>query len=81
VSLEVHGPGSVAALAAESGALIAVAIASVLRGRGGDAIARAAGSGVLDEGSLAAQKKLSGEIDRGEVTPPGIVDTEGREQR
>jgi aquaporin Z len=63
-----------------AGALIAVAIASVLRGRGGDAIARAAGSGVLDEGSLAAQKKLSGEIDRGEVTPPGIVDTEGREQ-
>ncbi len=63
-----------------AGALIAVAIASVLRGRGGDAIARAAGSGVLDEGSLAAQKKLSGEIDRGEVTPPGIEDTEDREQ-
>ncbi len=63
-----------------AGALIAVAIASVLRGRGGDAIARAAGSGVLDEGSLAAQKKLSGKIDRGEVTPPGIADTEGREQ-
>lgn len=63
-----------------AGALIAVAIASVLRGRGGDAIARAAGSGVLDEGSLAAQKELSGEIDRGEVTPPGIADTEGGEQ-
>lgn len=45
-----------------------------------DAIARAAGSGVLDEGSLAAQKKLSGEIERGEVTPPGIADTEGGEQ-
>jgi aquaporin Z len=59
------------------GAVIAVAIASVLRGRGGDAIARAAGSGVLDEGSLAAKQRLSGAIDRGEVTPPGIADTDG----
>jgi aquaporin Z len=58
-----------------AGALIAVGIASVLRGRGGDAIARAAGSGVLDEGSLAAKQRLSGAIDRGEVVPPGIADT------
>ena len=33
-----------------TGALIAVGLAFVLRGRGGDAISRAAGSGVLDEG-------------------------------
>jgi aquaporin Z len=58
------------------GALIAVGIASVLRGRGGDAIARAAGSGVLDEGSLAAKQRLSGAIDRGEIAPPGIADTD-----
>jgi aquaporin Z len=59
-----------------AGALIAVGMASVLRGRGGDAIARAAGSGVLDEGSLAAREHLSGAIDRGEVVPPGIADTD-----
>ena len=34
-----------------TGALIAVGFAMVLRGRGGDVISRAAGSGVLDEGS------------------------------
>jgi aquaporin Z len=33
-----------------TGALIAVGFAFGLRGRGGDVIARAAGSGVLDEG-------------------------------
>jgi aquaporin Z len=60
-----------------AGAGIAVAIATVLRGKGGDAIARAAGSGVLDEGSLAAKERLSGAIDRGEVAPPGIAHTEG----
>ena len=59
-----------------AGALIAVGIASVLRGRGGDAIARAAGSGVLDEGSLAAKERLSRAIDRGEIEPPGIADTD-----
>jgi aquaporin Z len=58
-----------------AGALIAVGIASVLRGRGGDAIARAAASGVLEEGSLAAREHLSGAIDCGEVVPPGIADT------
>jgi aquaporin Z len=58
-----------------AGALIAVGCAIVLRGRGGDAIARAAGSGVLDEGSLEAKQRLSGAIDRGEAVPPGIADT------
>ena len=48
-----------------AGAMIAVGFAYILRGRGGDAIARAAGSGVLGEGRLAAKQKLSREIDRG----------------
>ncbi len=61
-----------------AGALIAVGCASVLRGRGGDAIARAAGSGVLDEGSLAAKERLSQAIDSGEIAPPGIADTNTR---
>jgi len=54
------------------GAMIAVGCAFVLRGRGGDAIARAAGSGVLDEGALASKQTLSQDIDSGKVTPPGI---------
>lgn len=58
------------------GALIAVGCAFLLRGKGGDAISRAAGAGVLDEGSLAAKQRLSQDIDRGEVVPPGIADTE-----
>jgi len=58
-----------------AGVLIAVGIASVLRGRGGDAIARAAGSGVLDAGSLAAKQRLSEAIDRGDIDP-GVGDTE-----
>lgn len=58
------------------GALIAVGCAFLLRGKGGDAISRAAGAGVLDEGSLAAKQRLSHDIDRGEVVPPGIADTE-----
>ncbi len=57
-----------------AGAMIAVGCAFVLRGRGGDAIARAAGSGVLDEGSLAAKQRLSQDIDAGAVVPPGIAD-------
>jgi hypothetical protein len=59
-----------------AGALIAVAGARALRGRGGDVISRAAGSGVLDEGALAAKAKLSEEIDQGEIVPPGIADTD-----
>jgi aquaporin Z len=61
-----------------AGALIAVGCAYVLRGRGGDAIARAAGSGVLDEGSLAAKQRLSRAIDSGEIVAPGIADTDTR---
>jgi aquaporin Z len=60
------------------GALIAVGCALVLRGRGGDVISRAAGSGVLDEGALAAKAKLSEEIDQGRVIPPGVADTDAQ---
>ncbi len=45
----------------------------MLRGRGGDVISRAAGSGVLDEGSLAAKAELSQDIEQGKVVPPGIA--------
>src|ERR1700687_3113261 len=57
-----------------AGMLIAVGFAYVLRGRGGDVISRAAGSGVLDEGALAAKAKLSEQIDQGKVVPQGIAD-------
>ncbi len=59
-----------------AGALIAVGLAMVLRGRGGDVISRAAGSGVLDEGALAAKAQLSEDIERGKVVPQGIADTD-----
>ena len=62
-----------------AGAVIAVGCAFVLRGKGGDAIARAAGSGVLDEGSLAAKQRLSQDIDSGTVVPPGIADDQALE--
>ncbi|HUN77967.1 MAG TPA: aquaporin [Solirubrobacteraceae bacterium] len=55
-----------------AGALLAVGCAAILRGRGGDAIAYAAGSGVLDEGSQQARQRLSERIDRGDVSSPGI---------
>ncbi|HTA96876.1 MAG TPA: aquaporin [Solirubrobacteraceae bacterium] len=61
-----------------AGALIAVGCAFVLRGRGGDAISYAAGSGALDEGSLAARQRLSQAIDRGEVTPSDVSDIDTR---
>ena len=59
-----------------TGALIAVGFAMVLRGRGGDAISRAAGSGVLDKGALTAKADLSQELDQGKIVPPGIADTD-----
>ena len=54
-----------------AGALIAVAFAFVLRGRGGDPISHAAGSGVLTPGEGEERNRLSRAIERGEVTPPG----------
>ena len=59
-----------------TGALIAVGFAFVLRGRGGDVISRAAGSGVLDEGALTAKAKLSQDIEQGKAVPPGITGTD-----
>jgi aquaporin Z len=55
-----------------AGALIAVGCAYVLRGRGGTAISRAAGSGVLEPGSLQEKARLAADIDAGRVAPPGI---------
>jgi aquaporin Z len=55
-----------------AGALIAVAFAYILRGRGGDPISRAAGSGVLTPGSLREKSRLARDIDAGRVVPPGI---------
>jgi aquaporin Z len=52
------------------GALLAVGCAVVLRGRGGSAISRAAGSGALDPGSLRERQKMAREIDEREVDPP-----------
>jgi hypothetical protein len=55
-----------------AGAAIAVGCAVILRGRGGDPIAHAAGSGVLDPGDLAEKAKLAQDIDEGKVVPPGL---------
>jgi aquaporin Z len=60
------------------GAVIAVGCATVLRGRGGDSISRAAGSGVLDQEALAAKSKLSEENDAGEAVPQGVAGTDKR---
>ena len=54
-----------------AGALIAVGFAFVLRGRGGDVIARAAGSGVLDQGALAAKARTVRGHRPGQGRPPG----------
>ena len=59
-----------------AGAVIAVGCAMVLRGRGGDVISRAAGSGLLDRGARAARARLSKEIDQGKVIPDGIPDAD-----
>ena len=57
------------------GAALAVGCAIILRGRGGDPISRAAGSGVLTPGDLAEKAKLSQEIDEGKTVPPGLGQT------
>jgi aquaporin Z len=54
-----------------AGALIAVSFAFILRGRGGDPISHAAGSGVLTPGRLQRRNRLSQDLDRGEAAPPG----------
>jgi aquaporin Z len=52
-----------------AGALIAVGCAVILRGHGGSPISRAAGSGVLDPGSLSARQRLVRKLERGEDDP------------
>ena len=59
-----------------AGAMIAVGCATVLRGRGGTSISRAAGSGVLDPGSLSARQRLARRIERGEVDSQSIAEEE-----
>lgn len=56
-----------------AGALIAVGCATVLRGRGGTSISRAAGSGLLDPGSLSARQRRSRRIERREVESSGAA--------
>jgi len=58
-----------------AGAAIAVACAWILRGRGGDPISRAAGSGVLTPGRQEQKAKLARQIDAGEIVPPGLAPT------
>ena len=57
-----------------AGALIAVGCAMILRGRGGSAISRAAGSGSPDPGSHSARQRLARKIERGEVDPQATPD-------
>ena len=59
------------------GAAIAVGCAMILRGRGGDPISHAAGSGVLDPGALGEKDRFAHDIDAGEIVPPGL-DSSGR---
>ena len=55
-----------------TGALIAVGCAFLLRGRGGDVISRAAGSGVLGDGTPAAKPELSEDTEQGRAVAEGI---------
>jgi aquaporin Z len=52
-----------------AGALIAVGCAVVLRGKGGSSISRAAGSGILDPGSLRERQRLARQIELGKFDP------------
>jgi aquaporin Z len=54
------------------GAALAVGFAVILRGRGGDPISHAAGSGVLTPGDQQHKARLAQDIDRGAVVPPGL---------
>jgi hypothetical protein len=59
------------------GVAIAVGWAVIFRGRGGDAIAHAAGAGVLTPGRAEEKAKLAQEIDAGKVVAPGLDPTTG----
>jgi aquaporin Z len=54
------------------GAAIAVGCAWILRGRGGDPISHAAGSGVLTPGRAGEKARLAQDIDAGKVVAPGL---------
>ena len=54
------------------GAAIAVGCATILRGRGGDPISHAAGSGVLTPGRAGEKARLAKDIDAGKVVAPGL---------
>jgi hypothetical protein len=56
-----------------AGALIAVGFAYILRGRRGDPISIAAGSGTLDPETLRARHHLAQQIERGEMTLSDIL--------
>jgi aquaporin Z len=58
-----------------TGATLAVAFAWILRGRGGDPISHAAGSGVLTSGRQQTKAKLAHGIDAGKIVPPGLAPT------
>ncbi|MBV9413895.1 MAG: hypothetical protein JO363_02860 [Solirubrobacterales bacterium] len=60
------------------GALIAVGCAIILRGRGGDPIAHAAGSGVLTSGPREASARHAGEIEAGIAVAPRPAPTDSR---
>jgi hypothetical protein len=64
------GPVPVAAL------LVSVILGTAPAASGGDVISRAAGSGVLDRGALAAKAELSQEIEQGKVVPQGNAGTD-----
>jgi aquaporin Z len=57
------------------GAAIAVGCAWILRGRGGDPISHAAGSGVLASEERAAATKLAHDVDAGRSAPSGAPTT------
>src|SRR5665811_2109596 len=59
-----------------TGSLIAVGCAVILRGRGGDAVSRAAGSGKLGTGALSTETGPSGEIGHDKPTPADGTDTD-----
>jgi len=54
------------------GALLAVGCAFVLRGPGGDPIARGAGSGLLSPGAAQQRARLTHDIESGSQAPPGL---------
>ena len=61
-----------------AGALIAVGFAMVLRGRGGNPVSRAAGSGRLGGAPPTARAGLSQDIGQGKVVPPGTAGTDAQ---